>query len=107
MPVSLRRRLTLTKLKLLSYDVTESNGIITFSNKNTTLGFVRYSESGDIEYIFVQPMYRKQGLAKKLLQMVEEKTQKQLNFLPPISKLGQSLINSYRAGSSMVRAEHS
>jgi GNAT superfamily N-acetyltransferase len=82
-------------MPLLNYDVIESDGIITFKNQNTTLGFIRYSEGGVIEYIFVQPMYRKKGLATRLLSMVEDKAKKQLIFLPPISKLGQTLINSY------------
>ena len=80
----------------LDYDITESEGIITFKNINTTLGFVRYSKSGLIEYIFVQPMYRNKGLGKKLLAMVEERTKQQLTLAEPISMLGNLLFESYK-----------
>ena len=56
----------------LDYDVDLSEGVITFKNVNTTLGFVRYNEKAEVEYIFVNPMFRRQGLAKKLLSIVEE-----------------------------------
>ena len=58
----------------LDYDVDLSEGVITFKNINTTLGFVRYNETTEVEYIFVNPMFRRQGLAKKLLSIVEKKT---------------------------------
>jgi GNAT superfamily N-acetyltransferase len=82
--------------KLLDYVIFESEGIITFKNQNTTLGFVRYSESGVIEYIFVQPMYRNNGLGKKLLYMVEERTKNLLTLAEPISTLGNGLFESYK-----------
>jgi len=47
-----------------NYDVDLSDGVITFKNINTTLGFVRYNETAEVEYIFVNPMFRRQGLAK-------------------------------------------
>ena len=86
----------LTKLKLPNYTIVETDGIITFKNDYTTLGFVRYSEDGVIDYIFVQPMYRNLGLGKKLLGMVESKTSKQLTLAPPISILGNALFESYK-----------
>jgi len=92
-----------TRQKLLDYVISESEGIITFKNQNTTLGFVRYTESGVVEYIFVQPMYRNNGLGKKLLCMVEEKTQNPLTLAEPISTLGNVLFESYQRS----RREHS
>ena len=75
-----------------NYDVDLGDGVITFKNTNTTLGFVRYNETAEIEYIFVNPMFRRQGLAKKLLSIVEEKTK--IKPLPqdPISPLGYKLF---------------
>ena len=55
------------------YDIDLSDGVITFKNINTTLGFVRYNEVAEVEYIFVNPMFRRKGLAKKLLNIVEKK----------------------------------
>ena len=47
--------------------------VITFKNINTTLGFARYNQEAEVEYIFVNPLFRRKGLAKKLLQIIEEK----------------------------------
>ena len=77
----------------ISYDINQSDGVITFKNINTTLGFVRYNEVAEIEYIFVNPMFRREGLAKKLLSIVEEKTKIKPKPLDPISSLGEKLFN--------------
>jgi len=45
-----------------------------------------------VEYIFVNPMFRRQGLAKKLLSIVEEKTNIKLTPQDPISSLGERLF---------------
>ena len=77
----------------IDYDISLSDGIITFKNINTTLGFVRYNEKAEVEYIFVNPMFRRKGLAKKLLQIVEEKTKIKPQPQDPISPLGEKLFN--------------
>ena len=77
----------------ISYDIDQSNGVITFKNINTTLGFVRYNQSAEVEYIFVNPMFRRQGLAKKLLSIVEKKTKLKPTPQDPISPLGEKLFN--------------
>ena len=77
----------------ISYDIDQSNGVITFKNINTTLGFVRYNQSAEVEYIFVNPMFRRQGLAKKLLSIVEKKTKLKPTPQDPISPLGKKLFN--------------
>ena len=53
----------------LNYNVIETDGVITFKNQNTTLGFIRYENNGEVEYIFVNPIFRKKGLAKKLFHL--------------------------------------
>jgi ribosomal protein S18 acetylase RimI-like enzyme len=63
----------------ISFDINQSDGIVTFKNVNTTPGFVRYNEESQIEYIFVNPMFRRQGLAKKLLNIVEKKIKLKLH----------------------------
>ena len=75
-----------------NYDVDLNDGVITFKNINTTLGFVRYNETAEVEYIFVNPMFRRQGLAKKLLSIVEKKTKIKPTPKDPISPLGQKLF---------------
>jgi GNAT superfamily N-acetyltransferase len=49
---------------------------------------------GEVEYIFVNPIFRKQGIAKKLLKLVREKTGKKLVLQEPISPLGSKLLKS-------------
>ena len=77
----------------ISYDIDQSDDVITFKNINTTLGFVRYNEEAQVEYIFVNPMFRRQGLAKKLLSIVEKKTKIKPTPQDPISPLGEKLFN--------------
>ena len=71
-----------------------SDGVFTLKNKNTTLGFVRFNKSGEVEYIFVNPLFRKKKLAIMLLKLVKEKTKKKLIFQKPISPLGSKLLKS-------------
>ena len=72
----------------------ESDGVFTYKNDNTTLGFVRFNRSGEVEYIFVNPIFRKKNLAKKLLRLVRMKTGKKIVFQEPISPLGSKLLKS-------------
>ena len=82
----------MNKLNNINYDIDLTDGVITFKNLNTTLGFVRYNKSAEVEYIFVNPIFRRNGLAKKLLMMVEEKTKIKPTPQDPISPLGEKLF---------------
>ena len=73
------------------YELTETEGIFTLKNINTTIGFVRFNNVGEVEYIFVNPLFRKRGIAKKLLRLVKNKTGKNIIFQKPISPLGTKL----------------
>lgn len=85
-----------SKVSNLKYDTVVTDGIITFKNLNTTLGFVRFKDTGAIEYIFVQPMYRKLGLATELLERVRQTVSKDLYPEPPVSPLGRKLFKMYQ-----------
>ena len=74
--------------------LTQTDGVFIFKNQNTTLGFVRFNEAGEVEYIFVNPLFRKKKLAKNLLKLVREKTQKKKIKQKPISPLGSKLLRS-------------
>ena len=78
----------------IKYELSESDSVFTLKNENTTLGFVRFDDKGEVEYIFVNPIFRKQGIAKKLLKLVREKTGKKLVLQEPISPLGSRLLKS-------------
>ena len=84
------------KIDLSKYKIEESDGVFTFKNDNTTLGFVRFNSIGEVEYIFVNPLFRKQGLATKLLKLVKNKTKREIIFQEPISPLGSKLMNSLK-----------
>jgi len=84
----------MTKIDLSKYILDVTEGVFTFKNDNTTIGFVRFNDLGEIEYIFVNPIFRKKGLAKKLLQLVKKKTGKKLILQKPLSPLGEKLLES-------------
>ena len=77
-----------------NYDIDLSDGVVIFKNINTTLGFVRYNAKAEVEYIFVNPVFRRQGLAKKLLSIVEKKTKIKPIPQDPISPLGEKLFKN-------------
>ena len=79
---------------LLNYEIDESDGVYTLKNLNTTIGFVRFNATGEVEYIFVNPIFRKKGIAKRLLRLVKNKTGRKIVFQKPISPLGKKLIQS-------------
>ena len=81
-------------LNLKNFELVKTDGIFTLKNLNTTIGFVRFNEAGEVEYIFVNPIFRKKGIAKKLLKLVKSKTGKKLKFQKPISPLGSKLQKS-------------
>ena len=39
----------MNKLKTTTYETSFSNGVITFKNINTTLGFARYNEEAEVD----------------------------------------------------------
>ena len=77
----------------MEYIIEQIEGIITFKNQNTTLGFVRFNEEAEIEYIYVQNAYRRQGLGKKLLNLVKETTGKEVTPQDPSAHWAISYLN--------------
>ena len=75
------------------YEISQVDGVITFKNKNTTIGFIRFNDQGEVEYIFVNPAFRNQGMAKELLKLTREKLGRNLTPQEPISPLGKKLFN--------------
>ena len=86
----------MNNLEVSNFKIEESEGVFTFKNENTTIGFVRFNEKGEVEYIFVNPIFRKKGIATKLLLLVKEKTGKKIILQEPISPLGSKLLNSLK-----------
>ena len=86
----------MNELNNTNYDISFSDGVVTFKNINTTIGFVRYNEESEVEYIFVNPIFRRKGLAKKLLSIVEEKTNIEPTPQDPVSPLGERLFKTIK-----------
>ena len=80
----------------MEQELVENDGVFTLKNQNTTIAFVRFNELGEVEYIFVNPLFRRKNYASKLLKLVRSKTGKKLVFQPPISLLGEKLLNSIK-----------
>ena len=77
-------------------ELIKTEGVYTLKNINTTIGFVRFNNIGEVEYIFVNPLFRKRGVAKKLLKLVKEKTGNKIILQKPISPLGAKLLKSLK-----------
>ena len=84
----------MTTLEVSNFEIEETEGVFTFKNENTTIGFVRFNEKAEVEYIFVNPIFRKQGIATKLLRLVKQKTGKEIILQEPVSPLGSKLLKS-------------
>ena len=82
----------MNKSDLNCYQLIRSDGVFTLKNLNTTIGFVRFNEEAEVEYIFVNPIFRKKGFAKQLLKLVKEETGKKIVLQKPISPLGVKLL---------------
>jgi ribosomal protein S18 acetylase RimI-like enzyme len=70
-------------------------GVVTIVDANTTIGYCRYDDSGEIEYLFVGPAFRRRGHARRMLELVEAQVGKRLRFAAPISPLGRYLVAAY------------
>ena len=77
-----------------NYKLDEINGVFTYKNANTRVGFVRFNEDAKVEYIFVNPIYRKKEIAKKILKLVKQKIGKEIILQELVSPLGSKLLNS-------------
>lgn len=73
-------------------EVSRIEGVVTYKTLDSTAGFVRFQNDGGVEYIFVRGLYRRQGLAQRLLAEVAEITGQTPYALPPISPLGSKLF---------------
>lgn len=73
-------------------NVCHTPGILTLTDANTTVGYCRHDDDGRIEYIFVHPAHRRRGHARRMLELVRERTGHALRLEPPISPLGARLL---------------
>jgi len=75
----------------------EGNDTIVIANKNTTIGYATFNTvSYELTYIFVSPLFRRQGYGYLLIKTAEKVAKKKLRPLPPISPLGEFLFKSVK-----------
>jgi GNAT superfamily N-acetyltransferase len=75
-----------------------SDGIVLIKNQNTTIGYCRFLESGDIEYIYVNLAYRRQGYGRILIDEVKKITGKVGKIHEPVSPLGSQFFKGLGVG---------
>ena len=73
----------------LSCQLEVDDGTIWIKNQNTTIGYCRYASNGDIEYIYVHPMYRLMGFGKALIDQARIQTGQMGHPQEPISPMGK------------------
>ena len=71
-----------------------ADGIVLIKNQNTTIGYSRFTEAGDIEYIYVNPMYRRQGYGALLLDEIRHITGQIGAVHAPVSPLGTAFFGA-------------
>ena len=76
-----------------NYKLDEINSVFTYKNANTRVGFVRFNEDAKVEYIFVNPIFRKKEIVKKILKLVKQKIGEEIILQEPVSLLGSKLLN--------------
>lgn len=74
--------------------IEHSPGVVLIRNQNTTIGYCRYHENGDVEYIFVNPLYRRQGHGSTLLHEVKKITGHKGQAHQPISPMGRHFFSA-------------
>ena len=84
----------MAKIDLSKYKIEEFDEYLPLKMIIQTLGFVKSYSIGEVEHIFLNPLFRNQGLASKLLKLVKEKTRKEITLQELISPVGSKLLNS-------------
>ena len=69
--------------------------VILIRNPNTTIGYCRYAADGGIEYIFVNPAYRRRGFGSRLLAEVARVTGRIGQPHEPISPTGRRFFGAH------------
>ena len=76
------------------YQIEIADGIVVIKNQNTTIGYSRFTDAGDIEYIYVNPMYRRQGYGALLLEQVRRIAGQIATIHAPVSPLGTAFFGA-------------
>lgn len=68
---------------------------VLLTNRNTTIGYARFSRTNrTLDYIFVNPAFRRKGHARRLLKLCAEECGGDIRAALPISPLGQRFCDA-------------
>ena len=72
-----------------------NNDTVIISNQNTTIGYANFNvETKVLDYLFVNPSFRRRGIGSKLLSAAEKISGGTLRPAKPISPLGKQFFKS-------------
>ena len=80
----------------MNCNLSQAEGVFTLKNKNTTLGFVRFNDNGEVEYIFVNPLFRKKKYIKKTVKTFKTKNKKKTYFSKTYKSSWFKIIRIYK-----------
>lgn len=74
--------------------VEDADGVLLMRNANTTIGYCRYAPDGTVDYIFVNPHFRREGYGTALVERVASATGAAPRPGEPVSPLGRRFFDS-------------
>ena len=91
----------------LNLSISVYQDCVVFTNENTTLGLAYFSKIDRVlNYIFVHPSYRRQGMGRLLVWKSEQLCGTKLMPGEPISPLGQKFFQGLQQGVSDLNVVH-
>jgi GNAT superfamily N-acetyltransferase len=81
-----------------AYEIDISEGVVLIKNQNTTIGYSRFNESGEVEYIYVNPLYRRRGFGTLLINEIRRLKGPINKVHEPISPLGTQFFKGIGLG---------
>ncbi len=83
------------------YQIDISDGTVLIKNQNTTIGYSRFNQMGEVEYIYVNPLYRRRGFGKLLIEEIKKITGPIGKVHEPISPLGAQFFGGIGLGDAL------
>jgi GNAT superfamily N-acetyltransferase len=82
----------------MDYQIDISADTVLIKNQNTTIGYSRFNLQGEVEYIYVNPLYRRQGYGRLLIEEIKKITGPIAKVHEPISPLGAQFFTCVGLG---------
>ena len=72
-----------------------NNDTVIINNQNTTIGYANFNvETKTLDYLFVNPSFRRRGVGSKLVLAAEKVSGGKLQPTKPISPLGEAFFKA-------------